>query len=782
MTFVGRLAGRSELDYANVDELVRQARASTGGIQALIARLDEPKWGARREVIAALAALGDSALVPLRESLEQDRQSETRIAATVDTLVASIGDAENAVLPLAASASSAVAADIAQILGRRRKARSVPTLVAFLSHADDNVAVAAIEALGRVGGRAAVDALVATVERGYFFRTYPAIDVLGRSRDPRAVAPLALLLRNPRYLVEAALALGRTADKSAVLPLLELLTSASDANVRVGAVALAELRDVHRTLYGNTAAVDNVLRQQAPEATLPRLTAALAGADEPESLAICVVLGALQLTAAAPLLARLLDGETKIANAAAAALERIGPAVDRYLHQAVLEGDSARRKVLLPLLPRTGDAAAAAHCLTDADADVRALACDALASLGDSSVVAALFERLKDPSVRVVQSALRAIQSLGTTQTETLALAAARSPELGTRRAALRVLAYFGYASAIDVFSEAMRDADARIRDIAIIGLALVEQPRAHALLLEAVIDARADVRTAAVRGLGQSTKTPEIVAALLSATADSEAWVRYYACQALGKLEAQGAAVAISSLLTDSAGQVRVAAIEALAQLKSPHSLAVLENAANSEDPDLKRAALVGLGVMKDAQAVPVVIAACSAAEPATRLVALSALSAFASDETLPVVANALADRDAGVRTAALGLLASWPYAAATPVLIAALHDSSDPNPIIQALVTPGHGRIAGILAALAQADDEFAPVLTSLLARVDPADHTSAVLSALQMPNPAARKAAAAMLAVRATREALAALALHAAEDPSDEVRRVCALLLAQ
>ena len=73
----------------------------------------------------------------------------------------------------------------------------MPALVALSRHADDNVAVAAIEALGRIGGRAAVESLVDAVDSGNFFRTFPAIDVLGRSGDPRAVAPLTALLDEP---------------------------------------------------------------------------------------------------------------------------------------------------------------------------------------------------------------------------------------------------------------------------------------------------------------------------------------------------------------------------------------------------------------------------------------------------------------------------------------------------------------------------------------------------------------------------------------------------------
>ena len=55
----------------------------------------------------------------------------------------------------------------------------------------ENRSRADIEALGRIGGRTAVEALIGAVKSHRFFRVFPAIDVLGRTSDPRAVAPLA---------------------------------------------------------------------------------------------------------------------------------------------------------------------------------------------------------------------------------------------------------------------------------------------------------------------------------------------------------------------------------------------------------------------------------------------------------------------------------------------------------------------------------------------------------------------------------------------------------------
>jgi HEAT repeat protein len=513
-----------------------------------------------------------------------------------------------------------------------------------------------------------------------------------------------------------------------------------------------------------------------------RVTQTLAGADSTERVGLCIVLGAMANEAAVPALARMLDGVPAVASAAADALKQLGQVANEQLRHALSEGDSARRQILLPILPQTRATAEVLECLNDPDATVRALACDALGRMGDPGVVPTLFRHLSEANPRVVQAAMGAIQSLGSAETPALAIEAARSTAAGARRAGLRILAYFGHMDALDVFASAMHDADARVRDLAITGLAALEHPRARALLLQAAANPFAHVRTAAMRGLGQSVADAEVIAALREGLGDQEAWVRYYACQALGKLGVQDAASAIANLLSDPAGQVRVAAVEALSSLKSASALAALQLAAASDEPDVQRAALIGLGMMQNSGSLPVLIAACEAREAATRLVALSALSAFTSPETLAIVARGIDDADEGVRVAAIGLLARRPEREATRLLLAAMRDEPSRARIAQALATPAAGRIAGVLAALETADDDTAPALTSVLGRVDPADETGALLAALQLPNVAARKSAAAMFAARGTRDALAVLARRASEDPSDEVRRICALYLTQ
>jgi HEAT repeat protein len=766
---------------ARIDEAKRLASSGGAGVAALISMLDEPSWTVRREVVAALAGLGAAATAPLVTVLLSQRDSEARIAAAVDAL-SSIATEFASLAQLSRSADPAVLADFAQILGRRRSVSQVPELVQLVAHADDNVSVAAIEALGRIGGSGGIDALIGAAESGNFFRMFPAIDVLGRSGDPRAVAPLARLLANPTYTLEAARALGRTGEPAAVAPLVLLLSRASESAVRVAAVALAELHASNVERYGATDAVEHALQRANPgPATERRLIASLNKADTAERRAIAFVLGALGSQEGASALLPLLD-ENTVAGSAASALKRMGKDAEPLLLETLRSGNSARRLAILPTLTSSSSAPDVVACLSDPDSEVRAIACGVLSRLGTARVVAALFERLDDTNPRVVQAAIGAIQSLGSAETGQLALASAESTSQSRRWGGLRILAYFGDAAALPVFLRALDTDDARGRDIALAGLALVELPAALDALLAAARSATEKTRATAMRALGQCTQSDaRIGAALRAALADSDAWVRYYACQALGRRGEDAATDAIVGLLADSAGHVRVAAVEALAHFKTEAARRALREAAEGSDIDIQRAALLGLGSQKDPELMPILTRAAESSDAATRLVALSALANSAAPGTLPSLARAARDVDENVRTAAQGFLAAFGTEAASSELVELLRAGIDTPRVVKLLASNGRGHVPAIAQALASADEELARHLSAVLARLRNVEAAAALISAMALTSATARKAAASALASLRTAEAWEVLRRAADSDPDPEVRNVAAVLVA-
>jgi HEAT repeat protein len=766
----------SSADRDRIREIDRIA-AAPGAVERLVELLTTRSWAVRRAVVAALARLGDQAVGPLAKVLVDRRDDEDRLAGAVDALSASRGDADAAMLALifAEVESAPVLCDAAQVLGRRRATGAIEALSSLTVHNDDNVAVSAIEALGRIGGSAGVDALIRVLRGKSFFRIFPAIDVVGRSGDPRGLEPLLALLEKPRYALEAARALGRTGEVAATLPLARLLRRSNDALTRVIASSLHAIHARALERFGSAATVEAALRagEEDPLPIIQHLAQSVVGASAEEQIALCSVLAWTNDDAAVATLIELLDSTP---SAASAALRALGSGSHSQLLAALRDSDSARRALLLPLVgTQSRSANEIAPCLTDPDPAVRVLACSALARIGDPSVVPALFEQLQGSDPVVAQAAGSAIQSLGSAETERLALECSRSENLRVRRAALRIVAYFGYPAGLSLLIDAVERGDDRLRDAAIHGLALSEDPRAMETLLRTAGATDPRARAPSMRALGHASRRPESIAMLRAGLSDPDAWVRYYACQSLGKIGDATCVPEILARIEDPAGQVRVAAIEALARLDAPEALAALLIAAEAPDPDVQRAALLGLGERQRPEALPALVRASRSADATTRLIAISAISSSTTDEAAKVLAAGAGDTELSVRDAAIGFLASRPEELATQALIGALADPSSREHALQALCTQVPGRVTTIRVALEQAGHELAALLVAGLARMKRPDAQAAIDDALSRGSLGARRAAAAALATVRTPRARIALERAAGNDPDEEVRRL-------
>jgi HEAT repeat protein len=777
-----RAPARSEREQERLERVEALRFDGAAAVPALLAELVEPSWAVRRAVVAVLAAGDRDTALRLCEALRTARDNEAKIAGIVDALATSKADVDDVLVALTSDPNPAVVCDAVQILGRHETERALPALEMLTEHADDNVALAAVEALGRIGGKRAVDSLLKLARSRNFFRSFPAIDALGRARDPRALETLLELAAEPLYAIEAVRALGRLGDPAAAPQLARLVASSGESIVRTIALALVAIHDQSKRQFGTGLAVERAFM------TSPRLPAlrqqlvqSVKRADRAEQLALGQVLAWIGDESTVPALLSLLEGPGPVAQVAAASLKQLAGVAEPQLLEALREGSSARRRLLVPIVGgRAAARDALLECLADEDATVRSLACDALARLSDPTVVPALFPLLTDTDGRVAQAALGAIQSLGSNQTRELTLRAATSTDERLRCAALKIIGYFAYMDGFDELARAASDANERVRDAALTGLPLFDTEEASALLVAAAHHESVRTRTSAIRALGQTSGGTAVLGELRAALGDESPWVRYYACQSLGRLRDDTATALIAARLTDGSGQVQVAAVDALAHLRGPHAFEVLSATVGSSDPDLHRAALVALGISKRPEALPQLLAALSREDTATRLVALSALAELGLPEVVPAIARAVDDRDEGVRVAALGFLSARTDMAATRALVALLLKAPEREALIQALGHPAPGRIEAIGDAIASADDTTAAALLGSLARMNTAEATEAIRRALQSPNDAARRASASALLALQDTESAAALAHAALKDPDAEVRRISAAAL--
>ena len=769
-------------EHERLERVKNLAQAGLPAVAQLVDELVDASWTVRRAVVAALATSESAAMPVLIEILRSSRENEAKIAGLVDALSATAHPIDELLLTLASADQVAVVCDAAQILGRRESTRGVTKLKELTQHADDNVALAAVEALGRIGGREALESLLILADSRNFFRTFPTIDILGRSGDSRALRTLLRLSVDPLYGAEAVRALGRLGDPSALPALLDQLTRASGGLLGAIAIALVGIHEVTEQRFGTGSVVEHQVSGSAKVSELrQRLTLGLERADAAEQLALSQVLSWIGEESTVPTLLGLLRGGPAVAERAARSLKRLGTVAEAQLIAAVHAGTSEERRLLVPLLGGKRSARdQLIACLDDEDPTVRALSCDALARTSDPVAVPAIFPLLADIDARVGQAALAAIQTLGSDDTRRLTLAAAFSADARLRRAALRVIGYFGYAEGLDALIDASRSGDERLREAALASLPFIDDLRAQHELLEAAHHESPRTRTFAVRALGHTSGDPTVLAQLRSGLGDSDAWVRYYACQALGRLRDDTATEQIALLLEDAFGQVRVAAVEALAHLRGARAFEILSHVLGAGDADLNRAALLAVGLSKRAEALPHLLEALASTEAATRLVALSALAELGVPGALPAIATATRDADEGVRVAATGFLAARSDLAATNELIALLLDAPTRQSLIRALAKPAPDRCQAIAAALSHADDLSAEALVATLARMQSEEALATLRSALASANDAARRASASALVALQDVASAAALERAALSDPDAEVRRICSASL--
>lgn len=757
-------AERQRVDH--IDRLVTLGAAS---VEELLASMSDPSWTVRRATVSALAALGNDAAAPLCAWLRDKRTNEAAIAAAVDALSASVGTSTTAaVLKLLDEEDPAIVADAAAILGRRRAPEATPRLAALLTHVDDNVAVATTEALGRIGGAAVVDALILVVKERNFFRTFPAIQVLARIDDPRVLAPISELLTDELFRTEAARALGRTGSPSAVPKLATLLATGDEASVRLVASALSDLLE-RASWTGASARAATTMRSSIAPAS--RFVTALADADPAERVAIARLLGTIGDGHSLPALVALLDDPVTRA-AATNAIEHITTLHTDALIAALEQGSATTRISLLPLVKTSRAAACVRGLLIDDEPEVRARACEALGRLGDTSAVPSLFAALDDRNPRVTHAATAAIHSLGSAATPILALQALASPQPTRRRHALRIIAYLGVREAFDAVLAAVEDPDPRIAELAVAALGALDDGRIDGILVELARRPEEPLRAAAMRAASQrgGERMPELLTRGLS---DEAAWVRYYACQGLGRLRRNAATAALIGRIADAVPHVRIAAIEALARLDTPQAWQALVSAARSDDPDETRAALVGIGHQPRPAALQLLIEAAGSSDVATQLIAFAGLARSVDPRGLAPLVAAARGEVVELRDAALGLLADRNDRAAADALVDAALDSEPDHPVQRALSRPAGPWVAAITARLAKADDRAAPLLVAALARVNATETLFATLAA---PSAASRRAAATALIsldVEGAREAVTVLADN---DPDPDVRSAC------
>ena len=430
----------------------------------------------------------------------------------------------------------------------------VDLLVEQLRAGDGDVRLAAIVALGRLGDRRAVPALVPMLERQRP-EIVAAASALARIGDPASFEPLLPLLAHEDAAIrQAAIGALNSLGHPDMAPRVTALLPSPDPRLRESAVRIAGY-------FGYAACIDMLIERcaDAEESVRRAAVEQLPFLEDPRAVR--------QLTRA------LEDAAPRVRSAAAQA----------FAHVDIAEAHA-------PLL----------RAAADGEPWVRYYAVRSLGELRDGAALPRLADlAASDPAMHVRIAALETLGAIGHSPAPDILLRYVddAQPDLGA--AALRALGRISDDRALAALKTALRSPDHSRRLAAVTGLRAQGSPDAvESLAWTAAADAEDSVAAAAVEALGavaarNAAGAARAIAALLALTADTDR--RDRCVSALSRLPGDRVE-SIAEGLSDLQPQVRRATIDVLARLRHPDASAALRTALEDGDAGVREAAVTAL------------------------------------------------------------------------------------------------------------------------------------------------------------------------------------------
>lgn len=317
--------------------------------------------------------------------------------------------------------------DVLAALADKRE-ESVAALLPLLADKDEGVRMGAASALGKVGSKTAVPALIAAMHKDTAQVRRVAIGAIALIADPSGEAALTEALSNVNddndARAQAAVGLGRIATPTAIATLIKALSD-DDLKVQLAAVsALGRAGDkAVGPLLGLLKTGRPALRLRAAEAlaatgsksACPGLVEAASDPDPQVRVAACKALAWVGGPAQVPaLIARLSDADGSVSTAAADALSRLGAIARPALVAAMMSPSEDVAFLAARALGREGQDAVPA--IAEAVAKRPGIArwgVVALADAGGPEAVKVLETLTSDRDPIVKRGAAEALQKLG---------------------------------------------------------------------------------------------------------------------------------------------------------------------------------------------------------------------------------------------------------------------------------------------------------------------------------------------------------------------------------
>ncbi len=576
-------------------------RNPEGRTRLLVRALGDVDWRVRKEGVRVAAEVGEAwGLLPeLVDALCQGENVGLRNAA-LEVLERLGPRSANALLVALPRVPSAARKFLVQALGFAGGA-GVDSLAQLSADPDPNTAQAALEALARIGGARAEEALRAHLSGGEPIQRLAALEGLERLEANVSVEALRPLLGD-RLMRRMALG---------------LLGFSSDPDA--GPVLLAAMQDTSTATSAEAVrSVGRLLARGGPAAAEVGEAAAGLGADGRRALRVLAAGGASDDLRVGAVWILMLARDPEAAGEAAAlvsddrlpppALEAIrawgADGVEAFLHAQEELPPSARGAALEIAVDLASESEQEARYADGLRAALRG----ALASQEPRLIVAAArgLERWAEApdAPRLVEVALHVERARGAAG-RTLEALARRHPAAVAEAlegvaldgpggaALLPAVAAVGGEAAFDRLAQALNAHDPGARRAALIALPSLGGERAAELAGFALADEDIDVQAAAVRVLAQLGEDGLGGPQLRLAVRASAEPVAAAAARALGRLADRGAIPALRELVSEGRRGVAVAALEALRAMGDDAVDELLVEALGSADSELVKEAL---------------------------------------------------------------------------------------------------------------------------------------------------------------------------------------------
>jgi len=561
----------------------------------LVNAIGDSDWRVRQAAIHGIAKrAAPEAIQALLQSVRDDHRNLAILNSALQVLSMVDVDTLPTLIEFLRDPDPDLRMQAALALGEQRDKSAVPDLIEALKDENINVRFHVIEALGKLDDVEAAEPLAAIAESQDFFLAFPALDALKEIGD-ESVAPRLMNLLSVAGLREpAAETLGELGDETVVAPLAAALNATEIAALSV-ANALTRLYQRFDEEYGEGDYIADLSRQSIQPSGVRHLLSALNEVEPIDLRPLAIVIGWLRGPAVDRTLVRLL-GEATVRTEVLEALTRHGEGVIELLIDRLESEDFEIRRAAVSVLGRLGyrQATPALIKVLETDPMIRVEAAQALARIGDESALDSLLNLIGDTDGSVRQAVVGALNSIGSARMPQLIKPLLRDERPLVRESAARVAGYFGYENCADLLLECCDDEDERVRQAAVEHLPYLEDERVSNVLAKKLRSDTPRVRAAAAAALG---KLPGSQTVLVTAFADEDSWVRYFAAQSLGRLNNPESVSALIKVATiDPLNHVRIAAIQALGSIGSQEAIEAIRGYLQSEDKDLVRVAAEAL------------------------------------------------------------------------------------------------------------------------------------------------------------------------------------------